>query len=200
MGACQVIDFRRHTGYFGDGSAQEWADKWRAWVRCEVERVERGIKACDLDDVMQAVGGLVYKTRRPSHWGADAAKLQSHWDTARDALLEVGADERLAFVIYWAEHKDWIIRGIYDRIVYYGAELLIKELYDKGLRMRDIDERVAAWRPFDSELSGDAARATNNPVGVRSVDQAAQIRIGMTRGGQLWKPDPAALAEMNAPF
>ena len=185
MSVCKVIDIRRHTGYFGAGNAQEWADSWRAWVRGEVECIEKALKAGDLDEVMQAVGGLVRQSR--SVWRSEEY-FQGQWDVERDALEAVGADEALAFVIYWAQHKDTIIYGIYSRLVGAGARLLIKELYDQGLRMRDIDERVVAWRPFDSE-NADHWKRSDWPAGLRSIDAAAQLRIGMMRAGQLWKPE-----------
>jgi hypothetical protein len=185
MSVCKVIDIRRHTGYFGAGNAQEWADSWRAWVRGEVECIEKALKAGDLDEVMQAVGGLVRQSR--SEWRSEEY-FQGQWDVERDALEAVGADEALAFVIYWAQHKDTIIYKIYSRLVEAGARLLIKELYDQGLRMRDIDERVSAWRPFDSEIA-DHWKHSDWPAGLRNVGAAAQLRIEMTRAGQLWKPE-----------
>lgn len=194
MGAC-VIDIRRHTGYFGAGGAQGWADEWKAWVRGEVENIERGLKVYDLEVVANAVAALVYYGRPARHWGEGDERLLRVWEVERDALAAIGADDLLAFVVYWARNRDVIIRDIYTLLSDHAATLLIRELYDKGLRMRDIDEQVVAWRPFDAELD----LRSRCHIGITSMDQAAALRLQLTRSGRLWKPDAAAMDQMNAP-
>lgn len=186
MSEGKVVDIRRHTGYFGKSGAQDWADEWRKWVTDTCAAVEQALWRRDLGEVMQNVGRLTYYTRKS--WRSED-EFQAHWDRERNALAAVGAPEELAFVIYWAQHKDTMIWMVYNNIFWYGAELYIKDLYDKGLKMSQIDTAAFAWRPFDCELEG---RMQRRGVGFESISQATNLRLEMIRAGRLWRPDGLA--------
>lgn len=188
MNGCKVVDIRKHTGYFGKSGPQDWADEWRAWVNENCTAIEQALWRRDLGEVMQGVGRLAYYTRKS--WRSED-EFQAHWDRERNALIAVGAPEELAFVIYWAQHKDSMIWMVYNNIFWYGAELYIKDLYDKGLKMSQIDAATFAWRPFDCELTG---RLQRRGVGFESISQATGMRLEMMRDGRLWRPNGIAPA------